>query len=157
MATRDAITIEQPAIDLLKTRESARIAVFLRVKSPLYSITHDQVVRNTCSTLDVPYERSQLVAIQKWPKLDVLVFDVFYDTYDLNTAHHKVHLPVLLVDYGKAHSIVKKASPEFDETVNEHVAKQHNYHGWGAKPPYFEDQTGQNPPKYENPRDVTML
>jgi hypothetical protein len=87
----------------------------------------------------------------------VLVFDIFYDNYDLNTAHHKVDLPVLLVDYGKASSVVRKTSHEFSETVNVHVATQHNYHGWNAEPPYFEDQTGHNPPKYEDPRDAKML
>ncbi|KAJ8133329.1 hypothetical protein O1611_g297 [Lasiodiplodia mahajangana] len=157
MATRNPITIEQPTTDLLGTREPARIAVFLRTKSSLYALTHDQVVRNTCTSLDVPHEKSRLIAIQKWPKLDVLVFDIFYDNYDPNTAHYKVDLPVLLVDYGKASSVARKASHEFSETVNVHVATQHNYHGWNAKPPYFEDQTGHNPPKYENPRDATML
>lgn len=73
--------------------------------------------------------KSRLIAIQKWPKLDVLVFDIFYDNYYLDTAHHKVDLPVLLVDYGKASSVVRKTGYAFSEMINAHVATQHNYHG----------------------------
>ena len=116
-------------------------------------------MRNACSTLDILLEESRyrLLAIQKWERLTVLVFDIFHDDYDLSTAHHLVNLPVLLVDYGKRLSYVRVASPEFREQINVHVAKQHNYNGWSGKPPYFEDQTGPVPPKYCNPREPSIL
>ncbi|KAI1775275.1 hypothetical protein F4818DRAFT_416142 [Hypoxylon cercidicola] len=157
MATKSLITIEKSARDLLETRVPARIAVFLRKKSPLYSITHQQVVFDTCSSLQVPEKESRLIAIQKWPQLDILVFEIFYDNYDLKTAHLKTDLPVLLVDYGKASSVVKNVSLEFRETINKHVASQHNLHEWDAKPPFIEDCTSHGYRKYENPRDTTLL
>ncbi|KAI0834046.1 hypothetical protein F5Y06DRAFT_180916 [Hypoxylon sp. FL0890] len=157
MATKTLMTVEKSARDLLETRVPARIAVFLRKKSPLYSTTHQQVVFDTCSFLQVPEEESRLIAIQKWPQLDILVFEIFYDDYDLKTAHHKADLPVLLVDYGKASSVVKTVSSEFREIINKHVASQHNLHGWDAKPPFVEDHTSYGPRRYENPRDTALL
>lgn len=85
-----------------------------------------------------------------------MVFDVFHDDYDTSTAHHKANLPVLHVTHGRA-SHARVASPQFREFINCHIAAQHNYHGWDGKPPYIEDQTGVMPPKYENPRDTSML
>ncbi|RYP65560.1 hypothetical protein DL770_008972 [Monosporascus sp. CRB-9-2] len=124
--------------------------------SPLYSIAYDEVVRRTCSALDIPFNGSRLLATQKWTKLTVLVFDIFYDNY-VPTAHYKVNLPVLLVDYGRTQSYVRVASPEFREAINDHLATQHNYHGWDGKPHHFEDQTSAAAPKYENPRDTSVL
>ncbi|KAL2015207.1 hypothetical protein VTK56DRAFT_6059 [Thermocarpiscus australiensis] len=131
--------------------------MYLRTKSPLYSASYDEVVQRTCSVLRIPYDKSRLLAIQKWTKLAAMVFDVFYDDYDVSTAHHKVNLPVLLVVYGRARSHVRVASDQFREFINGYVATQHNYHGWDARPPYFEDQTGAAPPKYENPRDPSIF
>ncbi|KAI1089508.1 hypothetical protein F5B19DRAFT_372720 [Rostrohypoxylon terebratum] len=157
MATKTPMTVEKSARDLLETRVPTRIAVFLRRKSPLYSAPHQQVVFDTCSILQVPSEESRLIAVQKWPQLDILVFEVFHDAYDPKTAHHKADLPVLLVDYGKASSVAKNVSLEFRGTINKHVASQHNLHGWDAEPPFIEDHTSPGPRKYENPRDTTLL
>ncbi|RYP50043.1 hypothetical protein DL768_004329 [Monosporascus sp. mg162] len=68
-----------------------------------------------------------------------------------------VNLPVLLVDYGRTQSHVRVACPEFREVVNDHVGTPHNYHGRDGKLPYFEDQTGAAAPKYENPRDTSVI
>ncbi|KAI1122726.1 hypothetical protein F5Y10DRAFT_253403 [Nemania abortiva] len=159
MTTKNPLTVEQPAADLLTTRKPARIAIFLRKKSPLFSLTYDEVIRNTCVFLEIPHEKSQFLAVQKWDRLHVLVFDIFYDNYDPNTGHLKVDLPVLLVDYGKRLSVFRRTSPEFRETVNVHVAKQHNYHGWDAKPPYIEDQRSTRAcvPTYKFPRDSSLI
>jgi hypothetical protein len=89
--------------------------------------------------------------------LTALVFDIFHENYDVSTAHRKVNLPVLLVDYSRRQSYIRIASPEFREFVNDYVARQHNFHGWDRRPPYFEDQTGAEAPKYENPRDTSVL
>ncbi|KAF2240402.1 hypothetical protein BU26DRAFT_589423 [Trematosphaeria pertusa] len=133
--------------------------VFLRRKSPLYPYAYDEAVQKACSTLDIPHNEScyKLLAIQKWQQLTILVFDIFNDKYDVSTAHHKANLPVLLVDYGKRLSYVRVASPELQERINVHVANQHNFNGWDGELPYFEDQTGSAPPKYDNPRDTSML
>lgn len=105
----------------------------------------------------MPYSRSHLLAVQKWTQLTALVFDVFHDGYDLATAHIKADLPVLHVDYDRGHSYVSVASHEFREVVNDHVAAQHNTHGWEGEPPYFEDETRATPPLYGHPRDASLL
>ncbi|KAH8707027.1 hypothetical protein GQ44DRAFT_777594 [Phaeosphaeriaceae sp. PMI808] len=155
----EATPLSKPVVDIVQARKPTRVAVFLRRKSSLYPNAYDEVAQKACSTLGVPYNESghKLLAIQKWQQLTILAFDIFNDDYDASTAHHKVNLPVLLVDYGKRLSYVRIASPELRESINIHVANQHNYNGWDGKPPYFEDQTGSVPPKYYNPRDTSML
>jgi hypothetical protein len=85
------------------------------------------------------------------------VFDNFHDDYEWKTAHHKVDLPVLLVDYGKTSSVVRRASLDFRTFVNGEIASQHDFHGWDAKPPYFEDQTSTEPRSYAFPRSLIKL
>lgn len=101
-----------------------------------------------------------LLAIEKWDRLDILVFDVFHTAYDWSTAHHEVDLPVVLVDCGKRYSSVKVAGPEFRKQVNVAVAREHDLNGWDVRPPYFADQsrTRTQVPTYENPRHlITMM
>jgi hypothetical protein len=123
-----------------------RIAVYLRAKSPLYSSAYDEVIKIKCAALNVPYDRSRLLAIQKWTKLIAMVFDIFYDDYDTSTAHHKANLPVLHVTHGRA-SNARVASPQFREFINCHIAQIH----WPtylarsfptAMPQYPEQQNG---------------
>ena len=119
------------------------VAIFLRRKPPIDSTHFDKVVvQKACSTSAVPHEESRhsLLAIQKWPELAILIFDVFHDDYDVSTAHRKAHLPVFIVGCGKRFSYVGVASPQFRERVNVNVAEKHNYNGWDGKPPYFEDR-----------------
>ncbi|KAF2001682.1 hypothetical protein P154DRAFT_157876 [Amniculicola lignicola CBS 123094] len=155
----EATPLSKPVVDVVQAQKPTRVAVILRRKSPLYPTAYEEVVQKACSTLDVPHSEScsKLLAIQKWQQSTILVLDIFNDDYDESTAHHKVNLPVLLVDYGKRLSYVRVASPDLQDRINTHVANQHNYNGWDGKPPYFEDQTGAVPPKYYNPRDTSML
>ena len=148
----------QPVVDILQARKPTRVVVVLRKKSPFYAYAHDEVMQKTCTTIGVPHhETRKLLAIQKWQQLTVFIIDVFHDDYDASTAHHVTDLPVLLVDFGKRFASTRVASSTFQEQINVQVAKQHNYHGWDGKPPYFEDQTGTIPPIYDNPRDISML
>ena len=112
-----------------------------------------------CSTLGInPSEsRAKLMTIWKVERLTIFAFDVWYDKYDWATAHHKVDLPVLLVDYGKRFSSIKIGGSKFRDDVNSFVASQHECHGWDAKPPYFQDQTAPGVPTYKSPRCMKMV
>ncbi|RYP48549.1 hypothetical protein DL768_005588 [Monosporascus sp. mg162] len=145
---------KHPALDLLDTQKPVRVAIYLRAKSPRFSLSADELVRTTCILLKIPPDRSGLLAIQRWRRLTAFVFDVFHDEYDLSSAHHKVDLPVVLVDYGSRNgsAYVRIASQHFRDFVNRHVARQHNLHGWEARPPFFEDQTAARPPTASDTR-----
>ena len=133
--------------------------MFLRTKSPLYGLEADEAVVRACSTLGVCPEESsaKLLTIWKVHRLIILTFDMWNDGYDWSTAHRKVNLPVLLIDYGKRLSSVKVGSHDFKDKVNGFVARQHELHGWDARPPYFQDQTGPGVPTYGNPRSMKMV
>ncbi|KAI0909006.1 hypothetical protein F4823DRAFT_563347 [Ustulina deusta] len=151
-------------LDLLASGKPLRIAVFLRKGSPLYSnktlvAPWDGVVPAVCSTLKVNQDQAKLMAVQKLDKLTVFALDLRHDKYDWVTAHILVNLPVILVNYGKTTTYVKRVSRPFRSRVNNYVADQHELHGWGAHPPYFEDQsrTRKGWPSYGNPRDLTPM
>ncbi|SPQ27197.1 b5aa7e62-8470-40dc-8c8e-b36c82441ea0 [Thermothielavioides terrestris] len=98
------------------------------------------------------------MTIYKWDRLTIFAFNVWYDDYDWATAHHKVDLPVVLVDYGKKVSTTRVCGQEFRDEVNHFVARQHELHGWDSKPPYLEDHTlPSKVPTYPNPRCVTFV
>ncbi|RKK76936.1 hypothetical protein BFJ68_g18008 [Fusarium oxysporum] len=144
--------------DMLQNQNPTRVVVFLRKKSPFYSLSRDEVMVKACGSLGIDQvkSRAKLLTIWKCDRLTIFAFDLWYDDYDWATAHHKVDLPVLLVDYGKR-SYVKVAGHEFQDEVNTFVARQHELHGWDAKPPYFQDQTGPEVPTYGNPRCVMVV
>ncbi|KAF2175853.1 hypothetical protein K469DRAFT_609373, partial [Zopfia rhizophila CBS 207.26] len=118
-------------VNIVQARKPTRVAVFLKIKSPLYFNAYNEVVQKAYSTLNIPYNEScyKLFVIQKWQQLTILVFDIFNDDYDVFTVYYKANLPVLLVDYGKRLPYVKVASPELQEHINIYVANQHNYNG----------------------------
>ncbi|KAK3945114.1 hypothetical protein QBC46DRAFT_372821 [Diplogelasinospora grovesii] len=64
-----------------------------------------------------------------------MVFDVFHDDYDASTAHHKVDLPVLRVDYGRARSHAKVASIQFRGLINDHILQATRQSRLGSQTP----------------------
>ncbi|RKK73781.1 hypothetical protein BFJ70_g17599 [Fusarium oxysporum] len=152
------LPLERRVTDMLQNQNPTRVVVFLRKKSPFYSLSRDEVMVKACGSLGIDQvkSRAKLLTIWKCDRLTIFAFDLWYDDYDWATAHHKVDLPVLLVDYGKR-SYVKVAGHEFQDEVNTFVARQHELHGWDAKPPYFQDQTGPEVPTYGNPRCVMVV
>ncbi|KAF5024697.1 hypothetical protein F66182_3226 [Fusarium sp. NRRL 66182] len=152
------LPLERRVTDMLQNQNPTRVVVFLRKKSPFYSLERDEVMVKACGSLDIDQvkSRAKLLTIWKCDRLTIFAFDLWYDDYDWATAHHKVDLPVLLIDYGKR-SYVKVAGHEFQDEVNNFVARQHELHGWDAKPPYFQDQTGPEVPTYGNPRCVMVV
>ncbi|KAI1116267.1 hypothetical protein F5Y14DRAFT_76165 [Nemania sp. NC0429] len=153
------LPLERPVIEFLQAQRPTRVVVFLRSKSPLYSLEPGEITTRVCRTLGIdPGEsRAKLMTIWIWHRLTIYAFDLWYDAYDWATAHHKVDLPVLLVDYGRRMSYVKIAGRELRDRANDHVARQHEQHGWDAKPPYLQDQTGPVAPTYGNPRCVEVV
>ena len=148
------LTLDQPVISYFDShpQEATRVAVFLRPKSPLFSLSYDKVVRMTCATLSQPYSKSLFLTIQIWPQLTILIFELYHDAYDWSTAHQPVDLPALLVDYGRKRAYARVAGPETRKLAKQYVAGQHDSHGWDARPPYLQDQTGPTPPRYYNAR-----
>ncbi|KAK4034924.1 hypothetical protein C8A01DRAFT_48811 [Parachaetomium inaequale] len=133
---------------MLQQQSPLRIAVFMRKKSPLYSLGNDEVLARACSTLgiDPVASRARLMTIYKWDRLTHL------------RLHRVANLPVVLVDYGKRLSCVKACSQEFCDEVNHFVARQHELHGWDAKPPYLQDHTLPGVvPTYPNPRCAKLV
>ncbi|KAL2174140.1 uncharacterized protein P884DRAFT_294575 [Thermothelomyces heterothallicus CBS 202.75] len=154
------LPLDERVSDMLQKQIPMRIAVFLRRKSPLYPLGNDEVIAKACYTLHIDPEAShaKLMTIYKWARITIFVFNVWYNDYDWATAHHKVDLPVVLVDYGKRLSFVKVCSQEFCDEVNQFVARQHELRGWDAKPPYLEDHTLPGVvPTYPNPRYVRLV
>ncbi|KAH7464057.1 hypothetical protein FOMA001_g17894 [Fusarium oxysporum f. sp. matthiolae] len=152
------LPLERRVTDMLQNQNPTRVVVFLRKKSPFYSLSRDEVMVKACGSLGIDQvkSRAKLLTIWKCDRLTIFAFDLWYDDYDWATAHHKVDLPVLLVDYGKR-SYFKVAGHEFQDEVNTFVARQHELHDWDAKPPYFQDQTGPEVPTYGNPRCVMVV
>ncbi|CBX95145.1 predicted protein [Plenodomus lingam JN3] len=111
--------------------------------------------RTTCSYLELPPDY-KLLAVQNWSHYTILVFDIFHVAYDASTAHHTVDIPVLLVDSSKRRVARIPSADELQNYINGQVAKLHNYNGWDAKPPYYNDKTGAVP-KYFSPCDRSLL
>ena len=117
------------------------------------------MVLRACSTLGVDAEESgaKFLTVWKVQPLTISFFDLWNNGYNWAMAHHKVDLPVLLIDYGKKHSSVRVGGRKFRDEVNDFVADLYELHGWGAEPPYFQDQTGPGVPTYGNPRSMNVL
>ncbi|KAH7190777.1 hypothetical protein DER44DRAFT_815864 [Fusarium oxysporum] len=118
------LPLERRVTDMLQNQNPTRVVVFLRKKSPFYSLSRDEVMVKACGSLGIDQvkSRAKLLTIWKCDRLTIFAFDLWYDDYDWATAHHKVDLPVLLVDYGKR-SYVKVAGHEFQDEVNTFVAR----------------------------------
>ncbi|CAJ2508594.1 Uu.00g136200.m01.CDS01 [Anthostomella pinea] len=50
-------------------------------------------------------DKAKLMAVQKHDPLTVFVFEFQHDAYDLLSAHKRVDLPVILLDYGSTTSV----------------------------------------------------
>ncbi|KAI9674957.1 MAG: hypothetical protein M1817_001363 [Caeruleum heppii] len=148
------LTLDQPVISYFDShpQKPTRVVVFLRPNSPLFSLPYEEVVRLTCATVSQPYSKSLFLTIQIWPQLTILIFELYHDAYDWSTAHQAVDLPALLVDYGRKRAYARVAGPETRTLAKQYVARQHDSHGWDARPPYLQDQTGPTPPRYYNAR-----
>ncbi|KAI1313129.1 hypothetical protein F5Y03DRAFT_338126 [Xylaria venustula] len=159
--TSQELLMDQISIDLLATKKPFRLAVFLRTGSPLYSektltAPWEGVVTAACSTLKVHKTEAKLMVVQKVDRMWIFVLDLYHDNYDWATAHNLVELPAILINYGKRRTYIKWVGRELRNRLNKHVAEQHRLHGWGAHPPYFEDQsrTRISHPSYRSPRNL---
>ncbi|KAJ5382228.1 hypothetical protein N7517_000139 [Penicillium concentricum] len=101
---------------------------------------------------------TKLVAAQKWQTRVFFVFDICHATYDANLGHlpEQNKLPVAVVHLSKKNTAYV-ANAWLSKRVNRDVALFHNANGFGAVPPFIEDHTVGKPPKYVNPRDISLF
>ena len=107
--------------------------------------------------MELSESRYKFIVRENWPLLDILVFDVYHDTYELASAHIPSELPVILVDYSAKGARASIAPGFRRDQVNLRVAEHHNLNGWECQPPFYADYTLPKPPSYNNPRDTFLL
>ncbi|CCF43617.1 hypothetical protein CH063_03117, partial [Colletotrichum higginsianum] len=95
----------------------------------------------------------KLLATERWDIRTYIVFDVFHDTYDPDTAHLSAedHLPVISVFLSQKDSAGIAGMPMANE-VNSDIRALHNSTGPGSRPPFFVDRADGKAPFYPNPR-----
>lgn len=81
-----------------------------------------------------------------------LVFDIFHDSYDPDTAHvDSTELPVIGV-YLSGKESVSTMRSGMAKVINDKVRDIHNDTGLGSRPPFSVDYTDGKSPVYWNPR-----
>lgn len=81
-----------------------------------------------------------------------IVFDIFHDSYDPDTAHlDSNELPVIGVYLGSKESVSFLQS-DMAKFINDKVRDIHNDTGLGSRPPFSVDYTDGKVPVYWNPR-----
>ncbi len=81
-----------------------------------------------------------------------VVFDIFHDLYDPDTAHIDLtNLPVILVYLGKTQN-VRSVGSAMCNVINKLVRDVHDDTGLGSRPPFSVDHMDGNIPRYCNPR-----
>jgi hypothetical protein len=104
--------------------------------------------------------KPRLLVKQKWGLRNLIVFDIWHDTYDPMLGHlsERNHLPVLVVHFnGRGHTKVRAAEPGLQRRINQETSDIHNLHGKDARPPYIVDHTLPTPPVFLDPRDPKLL
>lgn len=103
-------------------------------------------VQNCTSTVKV-------LAKERWDLRTFIVFDIFNDTYDPDTAHlpGQNDLPVISVFLSRNESASEAGTPMLNK-VNSDIRAIHNATGQGSRPPFVVDHSGGNVPFYPNPR-----
>lgn len=101
------------------------------------------------------HDRSAVMflAKERWDSRIFIVFDVFHDTYDPDTAHLPGHgdLPVISVCFDRKESASIAGTPMKNQ-VNVDIRALHNSTGIGSKPPFEVDHANGKVPFYPNPR-----
>jgi len=143
-----------------------RVLVAVSSKSPHWSTawTSSEVVINlalelvikhqliTCD-INTPY---QLLATERWNRRTFLVFDLFHDLYDPDSAHLPGQniLPVISVSLYEKKEVANLAGTPMSNQVNRDLQKLHNSTGIGSRPPFVVDHANGNVPTYRRPRNV---
>ncbi|KAI9674973.1 MAG: hypothetical protein M1817_001379 [Caeruleum heppii] len=147
--------------ETLRLQEPTRVVAFVRKASLFWQsacTSSSAIVAETLSILDVQPSQSQekFLVNEKWPFLNLFVFDLYHDAYRLTSAHLPCQLPVVIVDFARAQNKVSFAPSFRRDEVNAGVAMHHNLNGWTKAPPFVVDYTSSTP-SYPNPRDPSRL
>lgn len=149
----------QKVDEILRSRKPTRIAVLVRNKSHLWSSASKKTIEEALSILHVELSegRHKFLVAEKWPLLDIFVFDVYHDAYEIAFAHLSSKLPVVVVNYGRKGPLAS-VTPSFRrDQVNLRVAEHHNLNGWKCQPPFYADYTSPKLPSYNSPRNTSLL
>lgn len=117
-----------------------------------------RLLRKNNITRDVDLQTEiQMLAVQKWKTRVFFVFDIGHINYDATLGHLPEHnrLPVVVAYFSKKKAAYA-ANPWVTHRVNHDVGMLHNANGFNSLPPFVEDHT-LGKPRYQNPRDITML
>lgn len=100
----------------------------------------------------------RFLAKERWDLRTFIVFDIFHDTYNPDTAHlaGQDNLPVILVSFGKKETASVAGTPMRNK-VNSDIRALHNSTGPGSRPPFAVDHADGHVPFYTNPRDSVRL
>lgn len=101
----------------------------------------------------------RFLAKERWQRVFV-VFDVFHDTYDPETAHlpGRNNLPVIAITFswkeGADATHARTAGVGLRDKVNNQIRDLHDFNGIGSQPPFVVDHADGNVPTYLNPRSL---
>ena len=123
------------------------------------SVSSEKVIEKAKSALHLePIKvHHRFLVNEKWPFLNIFVFDLYHETYRSASGHLPEDLPVLVVEYGRKGTAVSVAGIVRRHEVNIGVARHHNLNGWNCEPPFFADYTLPTPVSYLDPRDSSLL
>lgn len=96
-----------------------------------------------------------LLATERWDLRTFIVFDIFHDTYDPDTAHLPGcnDLPVVWVFFGRDERANVAGKP-MENKVNNDIRALHDATGLGSRPPFVVDHADGKVPVYLNPRTI---
>jgi len=97
----------------------------------------------------------QLLATERWDLRTYIVFDMFNELYDPDTAHlpGRNDLPVISVFlHGSGKQDASTAGKPIESWVNREIRDIHNSTGPQSRPPFKIDHANGNVPYYPNPR-----
>lgn len=150
-AKRVLIVVSRKSLYWLKawTSSDELVSVALRIMHQEKLIRSD--VQSNSSAVKLP-------ATERWDLRTFIVFDIFHDTYNPDTAHLPGHndLPVISVFFGR-HEKASIAGRPMENKVNSDIRVLHDWTGPGSRPPFVVDHADGKVPFYSNPRTCIRI
>lgn len=100
----------------------------------------------------------RVLAKERWDLRTFIVFDIFHDTYNPDTAHlpGQNDLPVISVFLSKSESASVAGTPMMNK-INSDIRAIHRATGPGSRPPFIVDHSEGRVPYYPNPRTCRAI